>query len=237
MPQDGVPPWKEPGTTVWGTSLEGTWNHRMGYLPGRNLEPQDGVPPWNHKMGYLPGTTRWDISLEGTWNHRMGYLPGRNLEPQDGIPSWKEPGTRGWGTPLEPQDGVPLWTDIYLSHPSDADCKDVTDSICSSRRFCFLGSWSCTVLNFSRVRNICNLFRRRQNQKRTRQSSCVNARGIPPAAWHAHSMLFRGGGGGYLPWWGGTYPRQGGTYPRQGRYLPWWGSTYLGTPSPPTWPR
>ena len=57
---------------------------------------------------------------------------------------------------------------------------------------------------------------------KTRKSSCVNARGIPPAAQQMFTVLIwpgRDGGRCYLPWLGGEYLLwPGGTC--QGRYLP-----------------
>ena len=69
-----------------------------------------------------------------------------------------------------------------------------------------------------------------ESSEKTRTSSCVNARGIPPAAYQIlHLLPNLGGGvptlaGGYLPWPGGTYPRWG--------YLPWPGvpPARVGTP-------
>ena len=40
-------------------------------------------------------------------------------------------------------------------------------------------------------------------KKSSRKSSCVNARGIPPAAYQAHAILFRKG---VPPAWEGRYP-------------------------------
>ena len=70
----------------------------------------------------------------------------------------------------------------------------------------------------------------------TRKSSCLNARGIPPAAYQVLAMLGGGGApgsrsvGGYLvPGQGVPHPRSGGGVPnpRSGEYpIPGWGRGY-----------
>ena len=78
----GVPPWKGPGTSHWGTTLERTWDQwkyygmEMGYPLGKEMGPVEvlwdgeGLPPPRKEMGpvevlwggegYLPPESKWD---------------------------------------------------------------------------------------------------------------------------------------------------------------------------------